>query len=554
MMPSEDLTIRLGLKGQQQVSRGLRQVKGDEQAVGAAAETAGAKAQMMGAKFTKASDKATVSLGKLVGAIGIVQGAQGLGRLAAAGVKWGLSFNAQVESARLRFGLFTDDVQGLTKAVQQIDMKSAFNFGDLSDAAALLGNSGVRDIPGVLQAAANAAAASGRGTQALNSITIALSQIASKGRVSQEEINQLNEAGAPGAQRIIAQHFHLTAKELMNLGNQGLDAKEAIKAHTAEWTSGKMAKAAEQQTHTLGGQWMLLTGNMQKAAGAATLGLAHGLEKNVLPAANKAAAEITKIFGNEGLSNEEKLRRARAVIKRELGPVANDIKGEIDKADIPGHLGDLVGAALPKMADAAAQAAPHVAGAFVTAWLHSGPWVQLATLLFAAKKLGDARGGLGGGKGGIGGLLNKPVPVYVTNWGGTPGKGTLGKIGNAVKRVGPLAVGAAGAAADVAGAAGAGASFAAPAAVPLAGITALAITQGHFNNVTRGPGSNAAGYLGAAPAPGFGGAMPGMLPSPAAASEIGRQIAAGARFTFTLDGSPVAATVRRANAKKKARG
>jgi hypothetical protein len=90
--------------------------------------------------------------------------------------------------------------------------------------------------------------------------------------------------------------------------------------------------------------------------------------------------------------------------------------------------------------------------------------------------------------------------------------------------------------------------------VPLAGITALAITQGHFNNVTRGPGSNAAGYLGAAPAPGFGGAMPGMLPSPAAASEIGRQIAAGARFTFTLDGSPVAATVRRANAKKKARG
>jgi hypothetical protein len=73
---------------------------------------------MMGAKFTQGTDTATVSVGRLVGAIGIVAGAQGLGRLAVAGVKWGLSFNAQVESARLRFKLFTDDVDGLTKAVQ----------------------------------------------------------------------------------------------------------------------------------------------------------------------------------------------------------------------------------------------------------------------------------------------------------------------------------------------------------------------------------------------------------------------------------------------------
>jgi hypothetical protein len=113
----------------------------------------------------------------------------------------GLKFNAQVESARLRFGLFTNDVDGLTKSVQAIDMKSAFNFGDLSDAAALFGNNGVQNIPKTLQAAANAAAASGKGTEGFKSIAIALSQIAAKGRLSQEEINQLNEAGAPGAQR-----------------------------------------------------------------------------------------------------------------------------------------------------------------------------------------------------------------------------------------------------------------------------------------------------------------------------------------------------------------
>jgi tape measure domain-containing protein len=553
-MPSEDLTIRLGLKGQQQVSRGLRQVKGDEQAVGAAAETAGAKAQMMGAKFTKASDKATVSLGKLVGAIGIVQGAQGLGRLAAAGVKWGLSFNAQVESARLRFGLFTDDVQGLTKAVQQIDMKSAFNFGDLSDAAALLGNSGVRDIPGVLQAAANAAAASGRGTQALNSITIALSQIASKGRVSQEEINQLNEAGAPGAQRIIAQHFHLTAKELMNLGNQGLDAKEAIKALTAEWTSGKMAKAAEQQTHTLGGQWMLLTGNMQKAAGAATLGLAHGLEKNVLPAANRAAEQITKIFGNEGLSNEEKLRRARAVIKARARAGRERHQGRDRQGRHPrpprrsrrrgapedgGRRGAGRAACRGRVRDRVASLRP--VGAACDAAVRGEE--ARGRPRRARRRQGRDRRAAQQARPGVRDQLGRHPRQGHTRQDRQRRKARRAARGRSRRRGG-----------------GRGRSrrsgrvFRSARGVPLAGITALAITQGHFNNVTRGPGSNAAGYLGAAPAPGFGGAMPGMLPSPAAASEIGRQIAAGARFTFTLDGSPVAATVRRANAKKKARG
>jgi hypothetical protein len=175
-MPSEDLFIRLGLKGQAAVARGLRDVGGLAKDVGDNAEGAGAKAQMMGAKFTDASGRATLSMGRLVGAIGIVAGARGLGRLAYAGTKWGLSFNAQVESARLRFGLFTDDVEGLTRAVQKIDMNSAFNFADLADAAALLGNSGVRNIPEVLQGIANAAAAGGKGAEGFKSTALAISR------------------------------------------------------------------------------------------------------------------------------------------------------------------------------------------------------------------------------------------------------------------------------------------------------------------------------------------------------------------------------------------
>jgi hypothetical protein len=219
-----------------------------------------------------------------------------------------------------------------------------------------------------------------------------------------------------------------------------------------------MANAAERQLGSLGGQWSLFTGNMQKLSGAATHGLAVELERTVLPAANRAAQAITAIFADDTLAPEEKLRRARAVIKRELGPIADDLGDLIDKADIPGHLGDAVGAALPKMASAAADAAPHVASAFVEAWLKSGPWAQLLSALYIGAKINKGRKalGIGGaaakaaeGLAGRGGTPANPLWVAVVNAGGLPGGGkgptTAGRrllpvAKGAARLAGPIAV------------------------------------------------------------------------------------------------------------------
>lgn len=463
-MADEEVLFKLGLKGQRETVQGFQEVAKAEgelvkqgnlwqdaqgrwraesgrfastnekvaagiKDVGGQAKKTGLSVQDMGAKFAKAK----ISVGGLLSGFLLYQGAQGLIGMTAAGVKWGLSFNAQVESARQRFKLFTDDVSGLTAAVQGIDRTSQFNFGDLSDVAAQLGNAGVAadKIPQVLQGIANAAAASGKGTQGLQSIGLAISQIASKGRLAGDEIEQLNEAGAPGATKTIAQAFNLTAKQLNNLAGNGIDATKAIQVLTNEWTSGRMANAAKAQLTTLGGQWQLFTGNAQKLAGAATAGLAMGLEKNVLPAANRAVDQITKIFGEEGLTNEEKLRRARTVIETQLGPIWDDVKHQIDEANIPEHFGEAVGAALPKLAQAAAEAAPGAAKAFIDGWLHSGPWVQFLSVAYLAKKLG-AFGAVGNllGKGAGGGMSvggkAGVVPVYVTNWGGKDAPGIPG--------------------------------------------------------------------------------------------------------------------------------
>jgi tape measure domain-containing protein len=376
-----------------------------------------------------------------------------------------------------------------------------FNFADLADAAALLGGSGIKDVPGTLQAAANAAAGGGKGTEGLKSIVLALSQIQSKGRLSQEEINQLTEGGAITAQRDLTKGLHLTAKELQNVGGQGIEAKKALDVLTRAWTSGKMAGAAKRQLQTLSGQWGLFTGTAQKDVGLLTAPLARDLERTVIPAANRAADQINEIFGKHGLSNEEKMRQARAVIKRELGPIGDDLKEKLDEAKIPEHLGELVGAALPKMAEAAADAAPHVAEAFVTAWMHSGPWAKLITALAVWKKIGAPGLPGGGGKGGLGGVLGsaKPVPVFVTNWGGEGGKGIASKAKDALKTAGPAALGAARSAVIPA------AGDLAPALAPLAGLTLLATTQGDHNLPTRGRGaSSPSNPAGSIPPPGFG--------------------------------------------------
>jgi tape measure domain-containing protein len=456
---ADDVSIRVRLTDAARAEADAKRVAAGVKGIGSAAELAGRQATRGMGAYTRAVEGSARGIGGLVRQSRY--GIAGLGALGLAGVKWGLSYNAQVESARQRFKLFTDDVDGLTKSLQGIDASSQFDFGNLSDAAAMLGNQGVKDIPNVLQGIANAAAASGGGTDALLSIARAMGQIQGKGKLSMEEVGQLNDALAPGVYDAINKRLGVTKDQLNNLGNEGIDAKDAIGALTDEWTSGKMAKAASDNLKTIGGQWQLLTGNLQKDAGALTSGLTKALERDVLPAANRAAQAINKIVNNNDLSDEEKWRQIRRTIVRELGPFADDIKDWIDRADIPEHLGEVIGSAGSAMAAGAAKAAPHAVKAFVDTWMASPMWVKLMSVLYVGAKVKAARG-VGGGGGLAGSLLGKgsspanPMWVAVVN-GKVPGVPTVPggptkaeeqkaeSLGSKVIKVGKTAAGAGGA-------------------------------------------------------------------------------------------------------------
>jgi tape measure domain-containing protein len=504
---TDDLLIRLGLLGQAETSRGLKQIASDTRQVGASADYAAARAKAMGAAWKESSRNIGIGIGHLQQTLKYTT--LGFGALAGAGALWGLKLNAQVQSARERFRLFTNDVNGLTASVKHIDLNSQFNFGDLADAAAMLGNSNVRNIPHVLQGAANAAAASGRGTQALQSIVLALSQIQQKGRLSQEELNQLAEAGAPQVMNTIQKAYGLTAKQLGNIGANGLDATKAIQALTKEWTSGRMAGAASRQLNTLGGQWQLLTGALQEASAAATQGLAAGLAHNVLPAANAAVAEITQILGEKGLSNHQKLEQSRAAIRKHLGPVADDLIQDIKQAHLAEKLTAEFDKALNGMAASAVTNAPHIVGSFVDAWLGAGPWAQLISGGWFIRKLGLDKGvlaalrvlrggsgrGASGALGALGGRGATPLnPVWVAVTDKAPSKSVATKALDVTKKIGPAVGAAATRALPLVGDfAGPGAALAIPLAAALydnqpkptqpAGRTVGQIVNGHDNYI-----------------------------------------------------------------------
>jgi hypothetical protein len=190
---------------------------------------------------------------------------------------------------------------------------------------------------------------------------------------------------------------------------------KAIRLLTKAWTSGKMAKAAERADQDA--RRPVAAAHRQRPEGRrrAHLRPRRGLERDVLPAANRAAQAIT-----EDLRRQRPQQRAEAAPgARRHRPRARPVRRRPQAQDRPGRhprpSRRPVGAAIPKMAAAAAAGAPHVASAFVHAWLHSGPWAQLLSRCTSAgcsAPPGPARSA-------------KPVPVFVTNpgFGGMPGNG-----------------------------------------------------------------------------------------------------------------------------------
>jgi tape measure domain-containing protein len=156
---------------------------------------------------------------------------------------------------------FLDDLQAFAA-------KTPFEFPDLIKSAQMMRAMGIaaQDVIPTLTSVGNAAAATGRGKEAVEGITLALTQMFAKGKVSAQEMNQLAERGVPGW-RYLADAIGTSIPEAMKKAEKGsIDAGTAIKALT-EGMNKDFAGMMDQQSKSIAGMMSTLEDSARMMVG-----------------------------------------------------------------------------------------------------------------------------------------------------------------------------------------------------------------------------------------------------------------------------------------------
>lgn len=304
----------------------------------------------------------------------------------------GLKFDAAMESNTTAFAHFLGSEKAATKYLDRLYKMAAetpFEFPQLTAAAQkfLAFGFSAGEAADTLAIVGDAAAGLGTSAEGIERITLALGQIKAKGRVQGDELLQLNEAGI-NARKYLLKNLDLSQKQLDKKMRQGkIKSDDAIAAITKGMKE-EFGGLSKEQSKTFNGQLSTLKDNANYTLGKIMLPLFNELRDNVFPDLNKATEDLSKTFSRTDLTFSEKLKVARGQLKKDLGPLAHDIEAGIKAAHLDDKLASFVEAAAPKIANAAANAAPKAAASFVTAFMHMGPWAQLLTVGFIASKLG----------------------------------------------------------------------------------------------------------------------------------------------------------------------
>lgn len=190
-------------------------------------------------------------------------------------VSIGVKYDANMEQTKIAFDrLFGKDSQKMLQDITSLAEATPFEFPELADAAARLKafNFEASAIPSILIAAGDASSAMGKGTEGMNRIITALSQIQAKGKVSAEEMNQLAEVGINGF-KYIADSMGISEAKARQMAEKGLipvnkALKEIVIAMERDF-GGMMDK----QSKSAIGLWSTLKDNIKSTLGELTIGI-----------------------------------------------------------------------------------------------------------------------------------------------------------------------------------------------------------------------------------------------------------------------------------------
>jgi tape measure domain-containing protein len=160
-----------------------------------------------------------------------------------------------------------EKAQSLIADLQQFAATTPFEFQGLAKASQKLlafGFTAEQLIP-TLTAVGDAAAGLGVGAEGVDRITLALGQMAAKGRVQSDEMLQLTEAGIP-AWKMLADTIGTDIPTAMDKVTKGqVDAQTGLNALVSGMES-RFAGLMDQQSKTISGSWSNLMDGMEQSA------------------------------------------------------------------------------------------------------------------------------------------------------------------------------------------------------------------------------------------------------------------------------------------------
>lgn len=255
--------------------------------------------------------------GGIAGGITALVGASAISEIRAGARAW-LDYSSKLESTRIAFTTMLGSAQRATahlKELQAFAIKTPFQFEELIDASQrmqALGFQAEQVIP-ILTDVGNAVAAAGGGSERLDRVVLALSQMQSKGKVATQELNQLAEAGISGF-KILELQTGKSRAELVKMVEQGQISSSVFLEAFQKFSQANFGGLMEKQAKTFTGAMS----NIKDAALAtAATAFAPLFEK-----ITQLALEISRI--GTGLSEAAS---GVSTLTAAIGPLAAQISG-----------------------------------------------------------------------------------------------------------------------------------------------------------------------------------------------------------------------------------
>jgi tape measure domain-containing protein len=268
------------------------------------------KAAMGSVQASASAAMSTIKTGAAVATAAIVT-------LTGAISKVGVGYNAMMEQSAIAWETILGSQEEAIKTLKTLEImgaKTPFEFEGLDKAAKLLNMAGYEgdNLFKTLTAVGDAVSAVGGGQDELQGISMAIFQMASKGKISAEEMNQLAERGIP-AWKMIADAQGKSVQQMMEMSQNGeLFAKDVLPQLT-EQLGKRFGGAMEKQSTTFNGMLSTIKDNLKMIASQMSQNLFENLKssmENAIPLLSgfmellkgdsiQFIEIITKAFGQE---------------------------------------------------------------------------------------------------------------------------------------------------------------------------------------------------------------------------------------------------------------